>query len=267
MKLLLSCSLLIVATGCTTLGPMPAMTGSTGAAEPRPGIEVQGAAVPGFFLSSATSEDPAGGPSGQAAVWLDGGQLVGAPGLAVGGRLITGGDEAPYPEPMVRYRAGLDDDNRLALTAAAFGTSVSGAAVGASYSATRLGGEVSLNGRLTPRSQWAELHAFAGVSTLALFASGTYCSTAAGTGTDCQDDGNDRVISGEFSGAYPAGFVGLGLDLARHLELPLHGMRAEVMMAGGVMPEVRDGSQTGRSVWSSLGLGLTFRGGASSETK
>src|SRR6187551_1351190 len=45
---------------CTTLGPTPAMTGIPSPPLERPGVELQVAAVPGYFLSSAATEEPKG---------------------------------------------------------------------------------------------------------------------------------------------------------------------------------------------------------------
>lgn len=254
--------LLASASGCTTLGPMPAMTGSTGAVERRAGVELQAAAVPGFYLSSTTQSQPEQGGVCQLGVWLDSGELLSAPGLAVGGRMVSGGDDAAYPEPMLRYRSAIDDEERFTLGGAVFGTHASGGARSASYSATRVGGEVMANGRVTPKSHWLELHAFIGASALGLSADGRYCVGDDGTGVDCAEEGPiTNLVDGEFAGVYPAGFAGLGLDFARHLGLPLHGVRLDATVAGGMMPEIRSGEQTGRALWTNIGLGITLRGG------
>ncbi len=250
--------------GCTTLGPMPMMTGSTGNIERRMGVEAQAAVTPGFYLSETTQEESDGSPVPQFAGWLDLGELVSAEGLAVGGRYVGGGDGSGYGEPMLRYRHGLDPKDRFTLQAAGFGTVASEAHRGASYEATRLGAELAVNGRVTPESHWLELHGFIGASVLGLNATGSYCAApATGIGLDCDEDGTDSVVNGEISGAFPALFFGAGLDLARHLDIPLHGARLEGMVAAGLMPEVRNGQRTDTRTFTTIGLALTVRGGAS----
>ncbi len=245
---------------------MPVMTGSTGNVERRMGVEAQVAATPGFYLSKTTSDEPKGAPSQQLAGWLDAGELIGAEGLAAGGRYVGGGYGGGYGEPMLRYRHGLDSSDRFALQAAGFGTVASGSHRGASYDATRLGAEVAVNGRVTPESHWLELHGFIGASVLGLDAEGTYCvAPATGVGVDCNEDGTGNKVKGELSGAFPALFFGGGLDLARHLDIPLHGARIEGMAAVGLMPEVRNGERTDTKIYTTIGLALTVRAGASEE--
>ncbi|HMR06044.1 MAG TPA: hypothetical protein PKA88_09705 [Polyangiaceae bacterium] len=254
--------------GCTVLGPMPIVTGSTGGIERRMGAEVQVAATPGFYLSKSTSEDPEGAPARQLAGWLDVGELVSAEGLALGGRYVGGGDGGGYGEPMVRYRHGLDQDDRFTLHAAGFGTLASGTHRGASYDATRVGAELAINGRISPESNWLELHGFIGAAVLGLNATGTYCvAQGTGIGVDCNEDGTDSVVSGEVSGAFPGIFAGAGLDLARHLDIPFHGARLEGMVAAGTMPEIRNGERTDTKTWTTIGLALTVRAGASQSNK
>lgn len=244
------------------------MTGSTGAIERRPGVEAQVAVTPGFFLSSATTEDVSGRPSQQAAGWLDAGEWVGAQGLAVGGRYVGGDDSNGYGEPMVRYRHAVDSEDRFTLQAAGFGTVASGSNSGASYEATRLGAEVAFDGRVTPKSSWLEVHGFGGASVLGLDASGTYCTApATGIGVDCREDGTDHVVSGDVAGAFPAAFAGIGIDMARHLPIAVHGARLEAMAAGGMMPEIRDGVRTDTKPWTTFGVAITVRAGAAEETK
>lgn len=247
---------------------MPVVTGTNGALEKRPGLELQGGLTPGFFLSSTVQEDPKGTPSSQLSATLDAGQLIGVEGLGVGGRWIGGGDEGGYGEPMVRYRHDLDDEERFTLQVAGFGTRAVGSARSANYEATRIGGELAINGRATPKSSWIELSGFAGASVLGLNADGSYCvSATTGFGVDCNEDGTDTRRDGSVSGAFPAIFLGIGLDFARHLDLPLHGVRLDAMAAGGLMPQVQNGERIDTLGWSTIGLSLTFRGGASEQPK
>jgi hypothetical protein len=233
------------------------------------GAEVQVAATPGFYLSKSTSTEPEGAPAQQLAGWLDAGELVGAEGLAVGGRYIGGGDGGGYGEPMLRYRHGLDADDRFTLQAAGYGTVASGSHRGASYDATRFGAELALNGRITPESHWLELHGFIGAAVLGLSATGTYCVSASGSGVgvDCQEDGTDSIVKGMVSGGFPGVFAGAGIDLARHLDIPFHGARLEGMVAAGTMPQVRNGERTDTKTWTTIGLAVTVRAGASETNK
>ncbi len=251
--------------GCTTLGPMPTVTGMPGAPEPRAGVELGAAEVPGFYLSSGAQEKPTGNAIGQVSALVDAGRFVDAPGLALGGRYVNGADDSGYVEPLLRYRLPLDDEEQLSLTSALFGSRAQGVARGASYTALRAGSELAANLRLTPESRYLELHFFAGASLLGLSASGSYCTDpSTGLGVDCPepgDEGRAHEASGGFSGVYPAGFVGFGLDAARHLQSALHGVRLNLMLARGFMPTIRDARETGGVFYNHVGAGLAVRFG------
>ena len=133
---------LISLVGCTALGPMPATTGVSAVPAGRPGGEIQGSLTPMFRLSEATrAEDPHGQMVAQLAGLFEPDRWLGMPGLIAGVRVF--GEEGDIGvEPMLGYRHRL---GRLSLAGLAFGTTMSAAENGASYEATRLGGEVALD--------------------------------------------------------------------------------------------------------------------------
>ncbi|HEU4533552.1 MAG TPA: hypothetical protein VFS00_05515, partial [Polyangiaceae bacterium] len=167
-------ALVALASGCTTLGPMPATTGVSPSPAGRPGAELQAGFVPSYYLSSSVQRDGGGAAAKQLSVLLEPDKLLHAPGLFVGGRVI-GGDNNPYVEPMLGYRRALDDDGVIAASATAYGTHAKGSDGGASYEATRGGVELGVDVRLTPRSEWFELHGLAGGSFTGLSAKGNHC--------------------------------------------------------------------------------------------
>jgi hypothetical protein len=227
--------------------------------EPRAGAEVHGAIVPGFYLSNATQQDPDHDHLGQLAVMFEGGDLVSAPGLGVGGRWVSGGDDTGYFEPMIRYRWFLDDDNRLAMGLVAFGTVASGEAHGASYSVGRGGLELGTDIRATAESRWLELHLIGGASITAIGGDGTYCMNAdSGYGIDCDGDQVGETTA-DLTGVYPASYVGLGFVFARHLDIALHDIRLDTYLAGGTLPRIRfaELSDSPES-WFTWGASLSF---------
>ncbi len=246
--------------GCTSLGPMPATTGQSFVPAPRPGAELQAGLAPGYYLSEATRQGPRGTAIGQVAGMIEPGDAIGLPGLALGGRVVDGGDGAAYGEPMLRYRAALDP--RISLGAVAFGTYAKGEATGAAYSMTRGGVELGYDLRITPESVWAELHAFSSFTLTGLDATGRYCTDADGYGIDCAD-GTAGTVSGSASGVFPSLTGGAALDFGRHLGGIFHGGRVALMAGGGAMPRVVDGKQKDeRAGYFTGGLLLTLMGGA-----
>lgn len=255
------------ASACTTLGPMPGVTGATVVPESRPGAEVQAAFVPGYFLSEATQEGKAGAdnrfPSGttlqQLSGFIEPGKLVHLPGLSVGGRYVSGGDGPGYFEPMLRYRAEVVDG--LALGAVGYGTRASGSAEGASYSAIRGGVEASADFRVLPKSRWVEIHLTGGGSLTGLSAEGRYCQDENGFGRSCATSPSGIIepanAAARIQGAYPTGFGGLALDFAKHSGGIFHGVRFVFLTAVGTMPSVRFGEAQPATMWTSWGLGLS----------
>ena len=138
----------VLLSACTTLGPMPATTGISALPAERPGGEVQTAMMPVFFLSDTTqTEMPSPHGSPQLAAVLEPDRLLGTKGLILGAR--TWGETGDsVVEPMIGMRKKLDD--RFAIAGIAYGTQARGESDGASYRATRLGGEFVADGLLVP---------------------------------------------------------------------------------------------------------------------
>lgn len=223
--------------------------------------------MPGYFLSQATEERSTGAdnrfPSGSTIPQLAGlfepGELIGVPGLAVGGRYVDGHGGDGYFEPMLRYRRELLDG--LSMGAVGYGTLAEGSAEGASYSAIRAGAEASVDYRLLPESRWVEIHLLGGGSLTGLSVEGRYCHDDEGFGRDCQlsTDGSFEppTVSGHARGAYPTGFAGISLDFARHSGNIFHGARLAFLTAVGTMPALRYGEQQPARLWTSWGLSLS----------
>lgn len=239
---------------------MPAITAQPVLPTPRPGVEAQVAAVPGYYLSSAVQkkEDAKGTALQQGSIMIEPGELIGLPGLSVGGRYVGKPEEGGYPEPMVRYRQGLDEHGVFAAGVVAYGTHASGESDGASYEATRGGLEVGFDVRTTPESEWAELHFAGSLGVTGLDADGEYCLDADGRwGIDCGDPPTNFVTASA-SGFYPSAGGAIALDLGRHLDGILHGGRIAIHGAVGAMPRVERAEQTEAKTYTAAGLSITL---------
>lgn len=254
--LVLGCSCV----GCTTLGPMPAMTGVPLAPLERPGMEVQAAAVPGYNLSESTQSQPKSDVLPQLLALLEPDELLGLPGLTVGGRYAGESKAGASIEPLLGYRGYLDPDKRLSLAAFGFGTYTSAKRDGADYKALRGGLELGADVRLTPRSRWAELHTYFGGTLTGLDAEGHYCLDSNRVyGSDCPDPPPEPApVPASVSGFFPTGHVGLSLDLGRHLKSTFHGVRLALDLAGGAMPTLRGGEQQSARFFANAGLSVTL---------
>jgi hypothetical protein len=246
--------------GCTTLGPMPAMTGIAAPPLERPGVELQVAATPGYFLSSAVSEEPKAAVLPQVAVAFEPDELIQLPGLLAGARYAGKADSGGALEPLLGYRTFLDDDKRFSLAALGFAAYASAADGGASFTAFRGGFEAGIDARITPKSHYAELHTNLGLTFTGLDARGDYCLGAGGVyGVDCPaDPGQRRLVSASASGVFPSAHAGASLDFAKHLQSPFHGVRLALDFAGGTMPAVRSGEQHSAQIYGTGGLSLTI---------
>lgn len=239
--------------GCTTLGPTPATTGFTAQPAGRPDVAAQAAIVPGHYLSSAVTEDPKGAGIGQGAISFEPDRLLRLPGLVIGARLF-GQRGDMLVEPVLGYRRTLGDGG-ISIGVFAFGTHASASADGASYEATRLGGELATDLRITRPDRWAELHLFGGAAVTGLSVDGDYCIDDAGKyGVQCPDDGTGTKRSSHASGAYPALHVGVAGAFLQHRPGWFHGVRLSAMIAGGAMPRVIQAEQTDASAYFSVGL-------------
>lgn len=248
--------MLVTATAaCTTLGPMPASTLVSAVPADRTGAEVQAAIVPAFYLSDAANSTPNQSPATrQISALLEPDKWFGTKGLILGARAFGESGDSPF-EPMIGYRRKLDE--RFSLAGVAFGTHARGAQDGASYEATRFGGELVLDGNLVPLGDWLALHFHASVNATYLNATGTYCVLDDGDATDC-DDGTRRV-DGEVAGIYSAATAGITLDIARRPTGAIHGVRLGLVGTVGGMPKLRDGiQQPNNEHFTSIGAYLTL---------
>ncbi len=214
--------------------------------------------MPGYFLSSATQEPShKGDPTGQLLALVEPDHWIGARGLVAGAR--TWGSKADDAfEPFLGYRHRLDDD--LALALIGYGAAMHGAERGASYRATRIGGELALDARLVAPTTWLAIHGQAVVSATYLDPRGTYCADPDGLGIDCNQDGHDRILDGTIRGAFAAATATLALDFGRLPAGRFHSLRLAVLgVTGvtGVMPQVRNGIETDGVHYVSFGLTLT----------
>jgi hypothetical protein len=246
------------ATGCTTLGPMPTTTGISAVPSGRPGIEAQVGIVPGYFLSDAAQEPShEGDPTTQLLGLIEPDRWLGARGLFLGAR-SWGRDGDGAIEPFLGVRRRLDADGDLALALIGHGTRMHGAEDGASYRATRIGGELALDARVFAPTSWLAIHGQAAVSATYLDARGTYCVGTSGLGVDCDEDGHDHIINGTIHGVFGAATATLALDFGRRAAGSFHSVRLAVLGAAGVMPQIRNGIETQGVHYTSLGLTLTL---------
>jgi len=246
--------LLSAASACTTLGPMPATTGVSAVPVGRPSAELQAGVMPAYFLSDAADAGPASTPAtSQLAAVFEPDRYLGTKGLILGARSWGESGDRPF-EPMIGVRRWLDE--RFAVAGIAYGTHTRGAQSGASYAATRVGGELAFDTTALPITRWLALHAQATVAATYLDATGRYCVTSDGDATDC-DDGLRRVDASA-SGVYTSATAGISLDLARRPTGVIHGVRLAVLGAIGAMPRLHDGVQEpSKDLYRSIGLSLT----------
>ncbi len=247
-------------TACTTLGPTPATTAVSALPAARPELDAQLAIVPGYFLSSAVAEDPAGTGIVQLSAVFEPARLLPAPGVIVGARLAGESGDSQL-EPLVGYRRSVGASGRLALAGLAFGTRGEASRDDASYTATRAGAELAADLRILAESRWSELHVTGALSATWLSADGDYCTDTAGDfGRMCADPGDPPSprLTGSASGVYPAATVGAALHSFRHRDGAFHGARLAIMFAAGRMPRVIAGEQTTGVFYSSLGLAISI---------
>jgi len=244
----------VLLTACTTLGPMPATTGVSALPADRPSGEVQAAVMPAFFLSDTTQDEAPETPATRhLSALFEPDRVFGTKGLILGARTWGEGGDSPV-EPMIGLRRRLDE--RFAVAGVAFGTHARGAEGGASYRATRLGGELVLDGLLLPFG-WLDFHVQATVAATYLDASGRYCVSSNGEGIDC--DESSRRVDGEIQGLYTSATAGASIDIARRPHGILHGVRIAFLGAVGAMPKLRDGiQQQSKDTYRSFGLLLTI---------
>lgn len=251
--------LLGVLAACTTLGPMPATTGISAVPAGRPGGELQGAIVPSSRLSTAARGDDRNGDTlPQLAGLFEPDRLLGIPGLIVGARMF--GEDSDFGfEPMLGYRT---QRGALALAGVVYGTKLGAEQNGASYDATRLGGELAVDARVASLGPLAAVHVQGAVSATFLSASGTYCVEDDGDGRDCDENTPIRMVDAELSGVYTAGALTVALDLGRTPTGIFHGLRFAGTIAAGHMPRLIDGRQVWGDPYASFGITLAVGLGA-----
>ena len=244
------------ASACTTLGPMPTTTGVSPIPHQRPGADVQVGIVPGFHLSSATQAKPEGSGFGQIAAAFEPDRVLGVPGLIAGGRFIS--NTPDQLEPYLGWRGYVDAARTTAVAVVGFGTRSEGEHQGASFAATRLGGEVIADVNLSGHSDLAELHLLAGATVMGLWSTGSYCVDVDGNGRDCPDDGTAAPIDAQADVIVAAGRAGIALDLFRGRASVFHGGRVELSVLAGTMPRIVNGEKDGSATYASGGLTLTL---------
>ncbi|MBA3394684.1 MAG: hypothetical protein H0T89_18705 [Deltaproteobacteria bacterium] len=252
----LAAVVIALASGCTTLGPMPTTTAVSAIPAGRVGGEVQIGAAPAYHLSAAASR-PKGGAVGQAALLLEPDRLLGVPGLIVGGRLFGQSGDAPV-EAMIGYRRALDDE--FAIAVVGYGTSKRATSKLASYHGFRMGTEVAADGLIVGFTRWLGLHAQGAASITRIVASGKYCVDSEGIGQDCSEDmpETNTFTSGQIRGWYPSVTASLSLDVGRNGSSWFHSFRFALMMSSGRMPRVVGGVQTDDHTYFAYGATATL---------
>jgi hypothetical protein len=252
MRRILAIAMLL--TGCTTLGPMPATTGVSAMPAQRPHGEVSTGFMPAYLLSRAASDDDRDGDlTSQLSLLFEPDRLLGIPGLVVATRYF--GEDGDFGiEPIVGYRKRIQ---RFAVSGLVYGTRLGDEAQGASYEATRMGGEVSVAARLEGR--YIRLDAQLTGAATYLSAEGQYCVDQNGYAIDCGD--NPRMVDAEVSGVYPSATASLALDLGP-LSSWFHGARLSGMFSVGYMPALVNGQQQEGTGYISGGVLLSLGFGA-----
>lgn len=241
---------------CTTLGPMPMTTGISAVPGERSGGEVTAGIVPVFRLSdSASGKDRSGNTLPAAGALFDPGKWLGLPGLFVSAR-VWGKNGDTSLEPQLGYRTALDD--RWSIGGVVYGTKMADDDNGASYKATRAGGEAMVDARLTDGTAWLTVHAQGSLAATYIKASGTYCYQASsGNGQDCAEDGSVPMVDGKLSGVFPAATLSLAVDVGHRPQGNFHSARLAAMFGGGWMPRIVNGDQRSGDPYLSGGLSLT----------
>lgn len=247
---------LLLITGCTTLGPMPATTGVTAVPIGRPGAEAQVGPVPGFFLSSSARAKAEGAPINQASLMFEPDRWLSVPGLVLGARLFGQSGDTPG-EPYLGYRRELREG--LALGGGVYGTHKRSSRQLASYRATRIGAEAALDARLWD-STWVDLHVQGAIAATRIDATGQYCIDDMGLAKDCniEQPAMNTMVDGAQEGIYPAATGTIALAFAKGRDGVFDGARLALMFATGTMPLMRDGLKIGTDTYASGGLTLTL---------
>lgn len=236
---------------------MPATTGISAVPAGRPGAEAQVGAMPGHYLSSATTEAPRGSATGQATVLVEPDNWINVPGLIIGGRVFGQSSDSPA-EPLVGYRRAFNED--VAIAVVGYGTATSANKKEASYKAMRLGGEVAVDAKVVPITPWLAIHAQGAAAVTYVSATGTYCVDPNGVGIDCSDatGAQNTFVDAKVSDAFPSATATLALDAGHLKDGWFHSARLAVLGAAGMMPTLSNGMQQSSRGFASIGLSLTL---------
>ncbi len=232
--------LLCVATGCTTLGPMPTTMGVSAMPAARPEVSVTGHALPGYYLSSSVLADGKGTAMLGGSVLVEPDRYVELPGFIVGARAYGDKNDVGF-EPLLGYRRKIGPDAPLAYGAVVAFTQASGKARGAQYEATRVSAEAMAAYRVFQSARSVDVALTAAVNATALSAEAAYCVDAQGYGHDCGD--MEMTIAGKASGVYVAATAGVALGVGQRWRSTFHGMRVAFTGTGGTMPTLVNGVQ------------------------
>jgi hypothetical protein len=245
---------LVLATACTTLGPTPATTGISAVPVGRPGVELQAGIMPAFYLSDAANDgDGDKAATAQVHAIIEPDRILGTKGLILGARKFGEDGDSPI-EPMLGYRRKLD--NAFSIAGVVYGGHASGESSGATYEATRFGGELTIDAGIQSRWSWLSGHLMASLSATYLDATGEYCVNTSGVAIDC-DEGSRRV-DGAVEGIYTAATAGMAIDIARRPHGSVQSVRLFMLGAIGIMPSLRDGMQMpSNNGYFSIGMGLS----------
>lgn len=246
---------LLAATACTTLGPTPATTGVSAVPVGRPGVEIQAGIMPAFYLSDAAQDSDAGDKAATAQVHaiIEPDRILGTKGLILGARKWGEDGDSPI-EPMIGYRRRLNE--AFSIAGILYGGHANGEDNGASYQATRFGGELAIDAGITSRWSWLSAHMLGSISATYLDAKGEYC-VSGGKAIDC--DENSQRVDGTVEGVYTAATAGMALDIARRPQGSVQSVRLFLLGTIGMMPQLREGMQMpSNHNYFSIGAGLSF---------
>ncbi len=245
--------LLCVATGCTTLGPMPTTMGIPAMPAARPEVSVTTHALPGYYLSSTVVADGKGTAMLGSSVLIEPDRLLEFPGLIVGARAYGDKNDIGF-EPMLGYRRKISPASPVAYGAVIAFTRASGKARGAEYEATRVSAEAMAEYRFFQSARTVDVSLTTAVNATALSAEAAYCVDAKGYGHDCGD--TEMTIAGKASGVYVAGTAGVAVDVGRRWHNTFHGLRFALTGTGGTMPTLVNGMQQSARGFFALGINL-----------
>jgi hypothetical protein len=235
---------------------MPATTGVSAVPIGHPGADIQGGAVPVFFMSKAAQGAAHGDIVPQLGALLEPDRWLKLPGLVLGARMF-GKSGDTLGEPYVGYRTRLGD--RVSIGGGAYGTAKRSTAKLATYHATRIGAEAQVDANLWQVTSWLSFHAQGAASATRIMASGTYCVDVVGAAKDCSVDqpSSNEMISGKQTGIYPAATGTLSMA-STHGNGFIRGASVSLLGSAGVMPLVKDGMKVGSGVYEGVGILLTL---------